>query len=298
VLRIIGRAARAALPACFIALATPAVADPAARPVAAPSQEVAALAARAVQLTYMRESAQRWRDLLLGQAATPDCGCGMSAETKAKVAAAWRRAVAAGFDAGRFEDDMRGAIAAGLDAGDLKRWMAFYETDLGRRIHAAERPQPPDKTPPQQAMAEMQRLARRLDATPDRKRVLQDLAASMGGADFAVEVMMSFSLGTALGSAAALPKGQPRMEEAEIIALVEKQRPIFHAVIAPTLVPTLSRIYRPLTTAELRTYHARMMTPTGRKFTSTFLAAYRLALRRQALTIGAAFATEFSASDI
>jgi hypothetical protein len=252
------------------------------------------LARRIAEATHIGDTAKAFRKMLLAPTALPDCGGSLDEETAQHVAAAWRTAVTAGFDEAAFAADIEAQLAAKLPTSVMTTWLAFRQTDAGRSIHAAETPDLRDISL-EQSLADLKLAGDRLQADPARQRVLQKIAAVSGGVEASIDAMLSVSLGTALGSNAAMPKGQPRLDTAEVIALVEAQRPVIRAALADMMMPMLGHLYRDVPLPDLRRYLAELSSEEGRQFISVFRSVFGNAIKRQGLNIGAMFAKEYTA---
>ena len=113
--------------------------------------------------------------------------------------------------------------------------------------------------------------------------------------DLAANTLVNIGLGTAIGVMSAFPSNAPRPTNDEILEQVESQRSVITSMLKSMLPPAMSKIYRELSVAELRTYASQFKTQSHKKLVRVCAAAMNEALKAQATAIGAAFAKDFTA---
>lgn len=279
----------------FMPVAAVANAEPQSRPVSFKSASAEALAQQLVEIIYARDSTNQWREQFLAQAAMLDCDCKGDAAAKQFMAEPWRSAVVASFNGDAIVEHLRRAMIAGMTTDEMRKVVSFYKTELGQKIHRAEKPEIRAAGTETQQFAEMSEWASRLEASPERKKVTLELIEKSGAVDLAANTLVNIGFGTAIGVMSAFPADAPRPTNDDILAQVESQRGVIQSMLRSMLPSAMSKIYRDLSVAELRAYSSQFKTPSHKKLVSVCAAAMNEALRAQAMAIGAAFTKDFSA---
>jgi hypothetical protein len=210
---------------------------------------------------------------------------------------AWRKAVDRAFANPRLVDEFARLQAEGLTQGEARQVIEFRRTPLGRKVTEAEVTSPfPKERLGDQAfiMAEIGRAASRLKKDQVRARVLAEIVKAAGGGGLQAEILMTLSRGFAVGMALAAPPGRARPSTEEIVALVEKDRPKFVALVRQVSVPSLALAYRNLTLAELQAYLARLRSPAGARNVSVVVKAAATVLNEASIEIGRSFARDIA----
>lgn len=250
-----------------------------------------------MEVTNLRLSAEKWRDMLLQPAAFPTCQCGSSEEQRALMAASWTKAVSQAFNVDDFAAEVENAVAHQLGIDDMKAALHFHtETELGRKVTSTEKAFLQSTESASEQKAKLRDAQAMLVSDPKRADLVDAIVSEVNAVDFTTNALVNLSLGTAIGTMAALPKGYPRMDESQLMAMIDGQRTAIRAIVASTTVPSYAVLYEPLSNSDLQGYLAALRTPHNKRTLQTVLAAFDAAIRRQAVAIGAAFGRIVTAS--
>ncbi len=235
-----------------------------------------------------------WRQQL-AKAITVPPGAGKEAESRLRDD--WRSAVMASYDANAMLAEMRQALSQTMTLADLEAGIRFAETDVGRRIRKALEP---PAVPPEDgaSMARSQAAAAALAKKPGRQSLIRDINTAMNNVEATVAVIISFSLGSAIGATAALPQGSPQMDPADLVHMIEKGRPQMRAAIASYVEGRIASLFESVANDDLETYLQELTTPAGKAYVDASNRAFEVALRKQAITIGGAFARNMRAQQL
>jgi len=272
---------------------------PAKGPAQAQDADVKTLVHRAGELTWLRETADVWRGILMAQSAAYSKSPTADAATKQRLSSAWEGAVGVAFNSNKMAADVEEALSLAFKPEELKALMAFYDTDLGRRFHAAEQPHPIPKTADtQKDKSELVAAFRRLRSDRKRRDVIARISAAMGGVDAEVDALAVISGATAYGMMNAMPDNKPRLDQTQLDSNPSAQRARLRAALEPLVLPSVERRYARFTLAELKAYAAEMSSPLAQRFAALLRAASNEALRRQGVAIGHAFAKRLTAESL
>ncbi|MEW5965304.1 MAG: DUF2059 domain-containing protein [Pseudomonadota bacterium] len=292
---------RALAAVASLAMLAPAIASVSAqtaRPAAVESAaEKPALVARLLEKARLGAAIEAWQEMLLSADSVPECDCDDDAQRQ-RFGEAWRTAVTAAFDARGIVAEFEAGYAAAFTTSELGELLAFFETPLGQKVGAIEREAIESEVSEAEALAGMVASMQALEAAPERKIVLKQLTARMGGEEAMVEMFVNLGVGAALGAAAATPAGRPRVDEATIVAGVEQGREELRKTLASAVIAQNAWMYRSLSLGELKQYDELYATPLWRRSTALSIVLFNRAMRRQALAIGARFAREWNAESL
>lgn len=257
-----------------------------------------ALAGSYLDAIHVDITADAWRKLLLAPTAFPDCGPGGDADQQAKMNTAWQRAVERGFDPAAFRGSLVDAFALSFSEQELKDLIALRESPLGRKMSLLEKRISERQRDDAKNLDALAQIEKSLRSNPLRKKRFEELMAATGGTEPIVDMMIAASLGTALGTAAATPSGQPRMSVDDITGLVEASRPGLRRIFQPIALYFYADTYSALSTDEVARAKDMMSLPVARKSTAIGLAASRAAMHAQAMRVGEAFARALMAQEV
>lgn len=254
------------------------------------------LAAALIEKARLAAAIEAWQQMLMSADSVPECGCDEDARRE-RFAQAWQAAVSGAFDARTIIAEFEAGYAKAFSAAELEELLAFFDTPLGRKVGAIEQAVEAE-TSEADTLVEMATSMQALEAAPERKIVLRQLTARMGGEEAIVEMFVNLGIGTALGAAAATPVGRPRIDEATIVAEVEQGREELRKTLAAALIAHNAWMYRSLSIGELKQYDELYATPLWRRSTALSILLFNRAMRKQALAIGSAFAREWNAESL
>jgi hypothetical protein len=259
-----------------LALATPALAAPAAGPAASPMREIFALSGLDAQLRSLPE--------VLDQSVGAQC-----AQLPEAHANAVRRAATREFATPALRDGVLRRLEAAYHARHASAALEWLRSPLGRRItqleiaagsaegmrRMAAFAESARVSPPPAARVE---LVDRLDRAIDATRIATDLALASTEA-------------AAVAANAALPAAQ-RRPEAELRRLVSQQEGALRAQSAALIRLSFLYTYQPLGDAELGAYLAFAQSESGRWYHAVTSRAVIAAMRDASGRAGAAIARE------
>jgi hypothetical protein len=255
------------------------------------------LVARLLEKARLGAAIEAWQGMLLSADGVPECDCEDDAQRQ-RFTAAWQAAVTSAFDGRAIVAEFEAGYAAAFSISELGELLAFFETPLGKKVGAIEREAIESETTEADALAGMVASMQALEAAPERKIVLRQLTARMGGEEAMVEMFVNLGVGAALGAAAATPAGRPRIDEASIVAAVEQGREELRKTLAAAVIAQNAWMYRSLSLGELKQYEELYATPLWQRSTALSIVLFNRAMRRQALAIGARFAREWNAESL
>ncbi len=249
-----------------------------------------------MQHIHAADAVASWRRIMEQPQQFPNVG---SATMQAKLASSWSSAVTNAFDVDKAVAALRRDAGQSFSPADLAWHKRFHETELGRKIIAAE-----DASLKRTAtrtrdlaaeMAEVAATQKALEADPPRARAMKRLLAAVGGEEAALDMLLAMQLGTAYGVIAATPKSRPRAEPLEILGMVEQSRPALRKLLAATMLPGFARMYEPLSTREIDAYASALETPAGKRVTSGVIKLMGRTVRNTAIGVGEEFARQMQA---
>ncbi|MEZ5899769.1 MAG: DUF2059 domain-containing protein [Hyphomicrobiaceae bacterium] len=259
-----------------------------------------ALAAEISKLMDYPAAVSAWKSSLGAAQNFSGCGCAAPKHMQEKFNAAWKNAVADGFDVDEVVAVLEDTTAQTMTLDELKQAINFRKSPLGQKVLLAEQTsrKASAEADPANTRARMTSAQKELDAKPLRKAQLKKLLELSGGMRGTSDVLINISIGTALGASTIAQPNQPRISDDEIVSMVEATRPMVEKSVAATLLPHYANLYASLSDAELKALNKQMSRPEARKFTSMTLAAFNHAMRAQALKMGKHFAGELQAEKI
>ncbi len=262
-----------------------------------------AMAAEANEIGGLRMALDKWRGVLVAQDASATCACNVEPKIREKVYKSWQHAVAQGFDVDKIADDIRAALSEQLTAADLKAVVDFDKTQLGQKITAATLGSKSSKEEPKpdRLAAEMSKLAaaaKTLAANPRRAAVIAELVEVTDAVKGQIDAMMSVSIGSLKGTAAAMPPSRPQMPDDQVAELIENQRRTMQAAFESMMPSAFESMYAAISTQDLKIYAAWRKTAAARNFQRVQDASFIASLRAVSEKIGGHFARSMEGDDI
>lgn len=262
-----------------------------------------ALAAQANEISQLPVALDKWRGVLAAQDASATCGCSLEPKMRDKINKSWHYAVDRGFDADQMAAEIQAALAGNLSAADLKAVIAFDKSPLGQKIIAATlgtKSAPKDANPDRLAaeMAKLSAAAKKLAADPRRAAVIAELVDVTDAVKGQIDAMMSVSIGSLKGSAAAMPSSRPQMADDEVAGLIENQRAMMQSAFSAMMPSAFELLYSTISTADLKAYAAWRKSAPARNFQRVQDASFVASLRAVSEKIGGHFARSMAGDDI
>ena len=263
-----------------------------------------AMAAEANEIGGLRIALDKWRSVLIAQDASAACACNVEPKIREKLYKSWQHAVAQGFDVDKIAGDIRAALSEQLTAADLKAVVDFDKTQLGQKITAAtlgSKSSKDDAKSPDRLAAEMAKLAaaaKTLAAHPRRAAVIAELVEVTDAVKGHIDAMMSVSIGSLKGTAAAMPPSRPQMPDDQVAELIENQRRTMQAAFESMMPAAFESMYAAISTQDLKIYAAWRKTAAARNFQRVQDASFIASLRAISEKIGGHFARSMEGDDI
>lgn len=262
-----------------------------------------AMAAEANEIGGLRMALDKWRGVLVAQDASATCGCNVEPKVREKLDKAWKYAVTQGFDADKMARDIHAALADNLTAADMKAVIAFDKSALGQKIISATLGSKSSKEEPKpdRLAAEMAKLAaaaKTLAANPRRAAVIAELVEVTDAVKGQIDAMMSVSIGSLKGTAAAMPPSRPQMPDDQVAELIENQRRTMQAAFESMMPSAFESMYAAISTQDLKIYAAWRKTAAARNFQRVQDASFIASLRAVSEKIGGHFARSMEGDDI
>jgi hypothetical protein len=196
---------------------------------------------------------------------SPDTGAQLSDQQLNAVTAAAKR----GFRIDVFEAPALSALAANLDAPTVKKTDAFLESDLGRRMVAADTAT---------AMLEEPKIEKIMNgdvtvpSTPPRDALLDKLELASQSTESTVQIFLSMGQAVAIGTA--VGSGRDRASVAESARKSgEASRPDLEQSLRKPLRRYLAYSYRDLSDSDLKHLLAFLESPPGKRYVSAYIAS-------------------------
>ena len=196
-----------------------------------------------------------------------------SADTAAKLSDEELNAVTAaakrGFRIDVFEAPALSALAANLDPPTVKKTDAFLESDLGRRMVAADTATATLEEPKIDKIMNGEISA---PSTPQRDALFDKLERASHSTESTVQIFLSMGQAVAIGTA--VGSGRDKASVAESARKSgEVSRPELEQSMRQPLRRYLAYSYRDLSDADLKHLLAFMESPPGKRFVSAYIAS-------------------------
>jgi hypothetical protein len=196
-----------------------------------------------------------------------------SADTAAKLSDQQLNAVTAaakrGFRIDVFEAPALSALAANLDASTVKKVGAFLESDLGRRMVAADTATATLQEPQIDKIMTGELAA---PTTPERDALFDKLELASHSTESTVQIFLSMGQAVAIGTA--VGSGRDGATVAEISRKSgEASRPELEQSMRAPLRRYLAYSYRDMSNAELKHLLAFLESPPGKRYVSAYIAS-------------------------
>lgn len=196
-----------------------------------------------------------------------------SADTAAQLSDSQLKAVTAaakrGFRIDVFEAPALSALAANLDASTVKKIDAFLESDLGRRMVAA------DTATATLEESKIQKIMNgdiTVPSTPQRDALFDKLELASHSTESTVQIFLSMGQAVAIGTA--VGSGRDRASVAESARKSgEASRPELEQSMRQPLRHYLAYSYRDLSDADLKRLLAFLESPPGKQYVSASIAS-------------------------
>jgi hypothetical protein len=196
-----------------------------------------------------------------------------SADTAAQLSDQQMNAVTAaakrGFRIDVFETPALSALAANLDASTVNKIDAFLESDLGRRMVAA------DTTTAKLEEAKIDKIMNgeiAVPSTPQRDALLDKLELASHSTESTVQIFLSMGQAVAIGTA--VGSGRDRATVAESTRKsAEASRGILEQSMREPLRRYLAYSYRDLSDADLKRLLAFLESAPGKRYVSAYIAS-------------------------
>jgi Uncharacterized protein conserved in bacteria (DUF2059) len=196
-----------------------------------------------------------------------------SADTAAKLSDEELNAVTAaakrGFRIDVFEAPALSALAANLDPPTVKKTDAFLESDLGRRMVAADTATATLEEP---KIDKIMNGEISTPSTPQRDALFDKLERAQHSTESTVQIFLSMGQAVAIGTA--VGSGRDKASVAESARKSgEASRPELEQSMRQPLRRYLAYSYRDLSDADLKHLLAFMESPPGKRFVSAYIAS-------------------------
>ncbi|MFN3663964.1 DUF2059 domain-containing protein [Yoonia sp.] len=185
----------------------------------------------------------------------------------------WADAVAEIYDADTMVAQMRAAFVAALGDGDAAAMLAFYQSDLGRRVVTLEIDARRAMLDPALEDAAKQMAAQALQDDTDRAQMITDFIS----ANNLIEANVVGALNSNYAFISGLVSGGatlPGLMADDILADVWDQEPEIRATTTEWLYAFLMLAYEPLPDADLAEFSAMTQTTAGRDLTAALFIAF------------------------
>lgn len=195
-----------------------------------------------------------------------------------------KAAVATAFGADVLRQACRDAFTERLSAGEEEQVLAWLTTGLGKQVTRLEEGE--DYTSAEEVArreADTKRLAGSLPAS--RVALLERLASASFAGEAAANMIISTTVGTTYGVAAATPPLDTTMVDA-LRKRMEAQRPQMAAYLHRLAVAQYAYTYRSLLNDELERYVAFAESPYGRRYHEATIHALERAFARGSMQLG------------
>jgi hypothetical protein len=188
------------------------------------------------------------------------------------------------FEASALRESVRGDFMRGLTPVQVTQLDLWYFSALGQRITALENS---FTGPERDSQADMTAGVAVFEAaTPERKKLVVELAQQTRAVDLTTQVVLNFGVAMALGMSRAAPEGTPQASPETLREAVEAQRPQMQTYFANAVVATYALTYQGLSDADLAAYIAFVATPTGQEFNVLTMQAVDRAMTDAAFRLG------------
>ena len=196
-----------------------------------------------------------------------------SADTAAQLSDQQLNAVTAaakrGFRIDVFEAPALSALAANLDASTVKKIDAFLESDLGRRMVAADTA---TATLEESKIEKIMNGDITVPSTPQRDALFDKLELASHSTESTVQIFLSMGQAVAIGTA--VGSGRDRASVAESARKSgEASRPELEQSMREPLRRYLAYSYRDLSDADLKHLLVFLESPQGKRYVSAYIAS-------------------------
>lgn len=255
------------------------------------------LAKELIKVAQVRKVFDNW-GVYFTRGNVDECGCFSDEAQKKQMQQAWTTAAKANYDSGRIVADIEDMLMRHFSKAELQRVLDFRRSELGRRITALETHVTDTSENQAAELTKLQAAMASLDARPKRKRLIQELNATAGGARGLASLLKNMQLGVAIGVARTVPDGQLTMSDADLAAAAEQGMAAALPMFEWLTLASYADMYKSLSYQELARFHELATSPVGRRMSGLSLQIFDAHMREQAVRTGERFARELKGQRI